>query len=409
ALYYALRVAGAGVGDEVIIQAYTCVTVPNAVLATGAKPIYCDVDESLNLDPQEVGKKITNKTKAIIVQHTFGNPEKIEEIREVCGNNTHPNPPLKGEGNKGRIILIEDCAHSLGARYNGRLVGTFGDISMFSFGRDKVISSVNGGMLCVNNEALMSKHTPHPSQEGNLRFPSFVIIARNLMYPIIAQISLKWYNKRSIGKVIMYVSKKLRLFPLILSDQEKNGMAIISPSSEEGGRGRFSKVGTGNLNCAGENPTPTLPSKGREARISKFYKMPNVLSFLFLRQFKKIDKYNAHRCKIAKYYNEALAGSKFKLPEIWNKSEPVYLRYTIFTDQAVKIIKEAKQKGIYLGDWYRQVIAPKGVNFRSVGYEQHKCSKAEKYAEMTVNLPNHYGIGMEEAGRVIEEIEKLGN
>ncbi|MFH0856801.1 MAG: DegT/DnrJ/EryC1/StrS family aminotransferase [bacterium] len=391
ALYYALKAAGAGKGDEVIIQAYTCVTVPNAVLETGAHPIYCDVDESLNLDIEELKKKITVKTKAVIVQHTFGNPARIEEIKEICEYPPLPPlvkgggaevPPFSKGGNNGKIVLIEDCAHSLGAKYNGKLLGTFGDISMFSFGRDKVISSVNGGMLCINNEALVHSEIeeardvshgilspPGARSQDDAVFPPITLIARNLMYPIIAQISLKWYNKLNIGKGIMDLSKKLKLFPLILSKEEKDGTAGLD----------------------------------------KIYKMPNVLAYLFLQQFKKLDEYNAHRYEIAKYYDGILQKTEFRLPKVWDKSEPVYLRYVFFTEKAVEIMSAAKKKNIYLGDWYRQAIAPRGVNFKAISYEQNMCSKAERYSEMTLNLPNHYGIGMKEAGKVIEEIEKLGN
>lgn len=377
ALYHALRVAGVGVGDEVIIQAYTCVTVPNAVLSTGAKPVYCDVDESLNLDHEELAKKITNKTKVVIVQHTFGNPARIDLIRGICKN--PPAPFSKGGNNE--IFLIEDCAHSLGAKYNDKLIGTFGDISIFSFGRDKVISSVNGGILCTNNEALVV-HKINESAVvetrqcfvstdvvNNISFPPVLLIARNLMYPIIAQISLKWYNRGSIGKVIMYLSKKLKLFPLILTKEEKNGTVL----DEE------------------------------------IYKMPSILAYLFLKQFKKLEEYNEHRRKIADYYNKILAGTEFKLPKIWGQSEPIYLRYTILSDRAKELIDSAKKQNIYLGDWYRQVIAPRGVNFSAVYYEQNMCSKAEKYSSLTLNLPNHSGIDLEEAEKVIMEIKKLRN
>src|SRR5581483_4013141 len=113
-------------------QAFTCVAVPNSVLWTGAKAIYADIDETGNLDPKDLEKKITKKTKAVIIQHTFGIAANMDAIQKV----------LKGK----KIILIEDCAHALGASYKGKKLGTFGEFAFFSFGRDKVISSVFGGM-----------------------------------------------------------------------------------------------------------------------------------------------------------------------------------------------------------------------------------------------------------------------
>ena len=128
ALFFLLKNINIGSGDEVIIQAFTCVAVTDPILWTGAKPVYIDVDKSLNIDPVLLEKSISKKTKAIIVQHTFGISAQIILIKKIA--------------QKYNIFLIEDCAHSLGATYNGKKIGTFGDAALFSFGRDKVISSV---------------------------------------------------------------------------------------------------------------------------------------------------------------------------------------------------------------------------------------------------------------------------
>ena len=125
-------------GSEVFMQAFTCVAVPNAVIWTGAHPVFVDIDSSLNFDVTDALKKVTSKTKAVIVQHTFGVPADMDKIIHFC--------------NKHNLVLIEDCAHSLGATHKGKLVGTLGDASFFSFGRDKVVSSVFGGMAIINSK-----------------------------------------------------------------------------------------------------------------------------------------------------------------------------------------------------------------------------------------------------------------
>src|SRR5574344_2414604 len=94
-----LKALGIEMGDEVIVQALTCNAVINPILKTGATPIYVDIDDTLNIDPTLIEEKITKRTKAIIIQHTFGMPAKIEEIKNIC--------------NKHNLYLIEDCAHSL--------------------------------------------------------------------------------------------------------------------------------------------------------------------------------------------------------------------------------------------------------------------------------------------------------
>ncbi|HEA84491.1 MAG TPA: aminotransferase class I/II-fold pyridoxal phosphate-dependent enzyme, partial [Candidatus Wildermuthbacteria bacterium] len=112
--------------DEVLLQAFTCNAVPNPVLWSSLKPVYVDCKEDYNISPQDLEQKITKKSRAVIVQHTFGKPADMDKIQAVCRQN--------------KLLLIEDCAHALRAEYKGVEVGTFGDIAFFSFSRDKVIS-----------------------------------------------------------------------------------------------------------------------------------------------------------------------------------------------------------------------------------------------------------------------------
>ena len=103
ALLAILESFGIGAGDEVIVQAFTCVAVPNSVIWAGAKPVYVDIDESYNTDPIDAEKKITKKTKALIVQNSFGIPAQIEKLLLLA--------------KKYKFLVIEDCAHALGATY----------------------------------------------------------------------------------------------------------------------------------------------------------------------------------------------------------------------------------------------------------------------------------------------------
>ena len=130
-------------GDEVLVQAFTCNAVPNPVLWAGGIPIYVDVDDTLNIDPEDFERKITGRSRVVVIQHTFGVPAQIDKILEIAKRHN--------------LIVIEDCAHALGATHNGKLVGTFGDIAFFSVGRDKVISSVWGGMITTNDEGLAQR------------------------------------------------------------------------------------------------------------------------------------------------------------------------------------------------------------------------------------------------------------
>ena len=133
-------------GSEVLLQSYTCVAVPDPVLWAGLTPVYVDIEkETLNMSAADLEKKITFKSKVLIIQHTFGFPADIEKLIQIA----------KSKG----LFVIEDCAHALGATYSSssspeasKPVGSFGDAAFFSFGRDKAISSTFGSVVVTKNK-----------------------------------------------------------------------------------------------------------------------------------------------------------------------------------------------------------------------------------------------------------------
>ncbi len=140
-LHLALLALGINNGDEVILPTFTCPTVALPILYQNAKPNFCDIDKDFNLSVDYLKKTCTDNTKAIIVPHMFGYPAKIKEIKEFCEERS--------------IFLIEDCAQSIGSEYDHKKVGTFGDVSCFSFYATKVISSIKGGMVCTKNNEIL--------------------------------------------------------------------------------------------------------------------------------------------------------------------------------------------------------------------------------------------------------------
>ncbi|WP_319577738.1 DegT/DnrJ/EryC1/StrS family aminotransferase [uncultured Desulfobacter sp.] len=145
ALHLALLSQGIGLGDEVIISGLTFVADLNVVMLTGARPVTADIKsfDDWNVDPRDIEKKITKKTKAVIVVHYAGWPCDMDEIREVCKKN--------------RLILIEDAAHSPGAEYKHQKCGTLGDCGCFSFFSNKNLSTGEGGMITSGNPDLIRK------------------------------------------------------------------------------------------------------------------------------------------------------------------------------------------------------------------------------------------------------------
>ncbi|MCX7920749.1 MAG: UDP-4-amino-4,6-dideoxy-N-acetyl-beta-L-altrosamine transaminase [Clostridia bacterium] len=144
ALHAACFAAGITEGDEVITSPITFAASANCALYMGAKPVFADIDpKTYNIDPEDIRRKITNKTKAIIPVHFTGQScdmEQISRIAEEYG-----------------LVVIEDAAHALGAEYKGKKVGTLGDMATFSFHPVKHITTGEGGAITTNDEALYKK------------------------------------------------------------------------------------------------------------------------------------------------------------------------------------------------------------------------------------------------------------
>jgi len=140
ALHLSLLALGTKKGDEVIIPSYVCPALLNAVMYVNAVPIIADIDRAtLNIDVNDIRKKVTKKTRAIIVPHMFGLAAEINEIISLG------------------IPVIEDCAQSAGARYQGRYTGSFGVCSIFSFYATKMLSTGEGGMILSNDDRFAEK------------------------------------------------------------------------------------------------------------------------------------------------------------------------------------------------------------------------------------------------------------
>ena len=138
AIHLALVALGVTTGDEVILPSYLCTAPLNAVHYLGAKPILADVDPHTgNIDAAEAARLVSEKTRAIIVPHLFGRPVAMDGFRNLG------------------VPVIEDCAQAIGARYQGRMVGTFGDVAICSFYATKVFTTGEGGMVLSDNEGLL--------------------------------------------------------------------------------------------------------------------------------------------------------------------------------------------------------------------------------------------------------------
>lgn len=139
ALRASLAMLGIGTGDEVISTPFTFIATNTAILEQGARPIFADIKyDDLNIDPKSIEKKISSKTKAIMIVHYGGNSCDLDEIRKI--------------GKKYNIPIIEDSAHALGSMYKGKYIGATGDLVCFSLQVVKIINSGDGGFIATSNK-----------------------------------------------------------------------------------------------------------------------------------------------------------------------------------------------------------------------------------------------------------------
>lgn len=139
ALWIAFRVLGIGNGDEVIVQGNTYIASVMGITMNGATPVFVEPDEHFNIDASKIEEKITEKTKAILVVHLYGQASNMIPIVELC--------------KKYNLRLVEDCAQSHGAMCNGKMTGTFGDIGCFSFYPSKNIGAFGDAGAIVTNDS----------------------------------------------------------------------------------------------------------------------------------------------------------------------------------------------------------------------------------------------------------------
>ena len=141
ALWVAFRILGIGPGDEVLVQGNTYIASVMGITMNGATPVFIEPDEYFNIDTKKLEEKITDKTKAILVVHLYGQASKMDDVLALC--------------KKYNLRLVEDCAQSHGACFNGQMTGTFGDIGCFSFYPSKNIGAFgDGGAIVCNDDKI---------------------------------------------------------------------------------------------------------------------------------------------------------------------------------------------------------------------------------------------------------------
>lgn len=336
ALYAILKAIEIKKGDEIIIPAFTCIVVPNAVIYSGATPIYSDISTpSYTIDVAKIEEKITPKTKAILAQNTFGLPPDLDSLKSIA--------------KKHSLYLIEDCAHGFGSLYKNKLCGTYGDAAFFSTQWNKTFSTGIGGIVISDNININKRLN---ELNDDIFFPSFK--DRTILN------SLYFFNDYLLNNFTYWFA--LKAFRLA----SNLNFMVGSNSSDE-----FENI--------------LMPDK--------YFK-----SFSDLQAKKGIvalDKLNdnlSHRKKISNKYHKIFEELNIEPTKFDSYSEHSYLKYSFFVKERNNFLQLAEKNKIEISDWFNSPIHPIQNSFHKWNYESGKNPISDKVSMYIVNLPTHKKI-----------------
>jgi len=345
ALYHLLKSLNLKKGDEVLVQAFTCEAVVLPIVALKLKPVFFDIErKSFSANPIDLEKKLSEKSKVVILQHTFGiTPSQREKILFII--------------RKHNLLLIEDIAHGINISKikmkNAKLKNHF---FLLSFGRSKSLYSVFGGAIVTNNKKIAKK-----LDSFNLPYSSYSLIFKLLLYKPIAFITKLTYNIY-LGKIIHFFSQKFNLL------------------------------------------IPEITKKEKAGEYDHFFdkKYPNALAILLLNQLNRFTKTQNQRKKIVNFYlknlNKVTSSTTSDVVIKLQVTQSI-IRFPLLIENRDKILKNLAKKGIFLGRWYDSPVAPKGFPLDKVGYRWGSCPVAEEVCQKIINLPTN-NIKLNEAKKL---------
>jgi perosamine synthetase len=349
AMYAILRALGVGRGDEVVVPAFTCVAVPNAVLYTGATPVYVDIDEATyTADPAAVAAAMTQRTRAVLAQNTFGLSADLDALRAVAAPHG--------------AVVVDDCTHGLGGAYKGRPNGAASHAAFYSTQWSKPISTGLGGIAVTTDSTLarelaaIENAAPEPTMRDRALLATMLVARERIATPRTLRTGRAAY--RAVSR------------------------AGLVPGSSSGGE------------LAGTEMPPSFV-----ARLSGFQ------ARLATRRLAILDAAVRRRRSVAGVYSAWLGARGKTTPREPDWAEHSYLRYPIRVRDRDAFVAEADRRGVLLGDWFHSPLYPIDENLERWGYRRGTSPVAERVSAEIVNLPVDLAPGGSELRAVQELLE----
>lgn len=323
ALYFLLKSYDLKNDDEVILPAYLCENVPKLLFSMGLKIKFVDIEPfTYNMDPDDLNEKISRKTKAVLAVHMFGFPCRIKEISEISHD--------------AGATVIEDAAQAMGAEYDNQKVGTIGNSGFFSLGVGKVITTINGGVICTNDNEItetVSKYVAEFKKDNLSNQAKFIF-------------NLVGYNLANSPKVYSLIYKKIR--------HERSRCDTIE--------------------------------------LKNFmYKYSNIQSNLGMFQLNKIDIFNKKRFDNANYLMKNIEKDGISFPRASVNTKPIFLRLPMIIKnieykERDALIKKFENAGLETSK-YMNISLPQLFNETT-----KECPISEKITRETITLPTHPNV-----------------
>lgn len=336
ALYALLKALGIGPGDEVIVPGYTCVMVPGPVLYVGARPVYVDIEPEFYTTPAAaVAAAITPRTKAILVQHTYGFAAPVAEIRRLADQ--------RG------LTVIEDCCHTFGGRVDGRLLGTLGHAAFFSGQWNKPFTTGLGGLALVQDADLAARVRaaqatyPLPSRKAAFMLAAQILVYECVIYPSTTALATRLFR---------WMTKK--------------GLVVGSATKAE-----FE---------------PMMPADYALAAIP-------VQCRLGRREVQRIGANMARRNHATQRYLEELPRLGYHVPTMPANWDTPLLRFPVRVANKAEALAQAARHGVEIGSWFECPLHPIETNQPAFCYFDGTCPVAERAAREVINLPTHRRVG----------------
>jgi dTDP-4-amino-4,6-dideoxygalactose transaminase len=319
----------------------------------GAKPIYVDIDAgTYNVDANALESRLTTKTRAVIVQHTFGIPADMDAVLKVA--------------RRRGVAVIEDCCHTLASAFNGMKVGSFAEAAFYShrWGKPIVLGAggkavVRGEQLCAEFRKVCASSQPTPSLKV-VRIILEYLAHENLLPP-----SMFWLVRD------------------IFRSLSRNG--LVMPTFDE-------KELQGLMSDAGR-------------------RIPKLHWRWLTRHLTKLDADTRFRRTVASKYGAALKALGALTFDLDERFDPVFLRYPVLVDSKRVVLEKARKRRIELGDWFVSAVHPLSSvdDLRRIGYEAGSCPVAEAVSHSVITLPIDHRITPRYIQRTIAFLNELAS